>query len=461
MVARDIRLAEALGTRVHIAHLSVRGAVRAVAEARERGARVSAEATPHHLLLDDSLLESRDASFKMNPPLRSARDVAALVQAVREGVVDVIATDHAPHAEEDKAAGIEKAAFGVVGLETAVPVLLDRLVRPNTISLSRFIALLSLNPARLLGFGSKGRIAVGADADLTLLDLDAETVVDRTRFESRSRNTPFNGWVLRGAPAMTIVGGRVVYPFNRPMKMKLERVEKKLGYVFKDGKLLEKALTHSSSAFERPGAKDNELLEFLGDSVVGLAVAHHFYAAYPGLAEGELSKLKSTASSTLSLSDFARKLKLDKALLLGRGEEKSGGRKKRTILAGVFESVVGAVYLDGGFEEARSFVVRVLESSFRPIREEFLINNFKSALQETFQKDGLPSPSYRTLTEKGPDHEKTFVVEVCAGDRVLAKSKGRSRKSAEQAAAQKALKSILGRKMKVLTPESFIVAKKG
>jgi ribonuclease-3 len=242
--------------------------------------------------------------------------------------------------------------------------------------------------------------------------------------------------------------------------MKLEHVEKKLGYAFKDRRLLEKALTHSSFAFEKPGAKDNELLEFLGDSVVGLAVAHHFYAAYPDLAEGELSKLKSTASSTLSLSDFAHKLKLDKALLLGRGEEKSGGRKKKTILAGVFESVVGAVYLDGGFEAAQAFIAKVLESSFRPIHEEFLINNFKSALQETFQKDGLPSPSYRTLTEKGPAHERMFVVEVCAGDRVLAKAKGRSRKAAEQAAAQKAIKSMLGRKMKVLTSEMFIVAKK-
>jgi ribonuclease III len=244
------------------------------------------------------------------------------------------------------------------------------------------------------------------------------------------------------------------------MKTNLDRLEKRLGYAFKDRGLLEKALTHSSSAFERPGAKDNELLEFLGDSVVGLAVAHHFYAAYPDLAEGELSKLKSTASSTLSLSEFARKLKLDKAMLLGRGEEKSGGRGKRTILAGVFEAVVGAIYLDGGFEAARAFIAKVLASSFRPIREEFLINNFKSALQEAFQKDGLPSPSYRTLTEKGPAHERTFVVEVCAGARVLAKAKGRSRKAAEQAAAQKAMKTMLGRKMKVLTSETFIVAKK-
>jgi len=151
----------------------------------------------------------------MNPPLRSAGDVAALVEALREGVVDVIATDHAPHTEEEKAAGFEKAPFGVVGLETAVPVLLDRLVRPDTISLARFIALLSFNPARLLGLANKGRLAPGADADLTLLDLDAETVVDRTRFESMGRNTPFEGWPLRGAAVMTLVAGKIVYPFNR------------------------------------------------------------------------------------------------------------------------------------------------------------------------------------------------------------------------------------------------------
>jgi dihydroorotase len=216
MVARDIALAEETGARIHIAHLSVRGAVLTVAEARKRGVRVSAEATPHHLLLADVLLENRDPNFKMNPPLRSAADVAALIGALRDGMVDVIATDHAPHTEEDKAVGIEKAPFGIVGLETAVPVLLDRLVRPNTISLSRFVELLSLNPARLLGLANKGRIAAGSDADLTLLDLDAETVVDRTRFESRSRNTPFDGWALRGAPAMTVVGGKVVYPFDRP-----------------------------------------------------------------------------------------------------------------------------------------------------------------------------------------------------------------------------------------------------
>jgi len=242
--------------------------------------------------------------------------------------------------------------------------------------------------------------------------------------------------------------------------MKLEDLEKKIGHVFKDKALLEKALTHSSYAYETQADKDNELLEFLGDSVVGLAAADFFYSAYPDLTEGELSKFKSTATSTLSLSELARKLKLDKAILLGRGEEKSGGRKKKTILADVFEAVVGAVYMDGGFETAKTLISRLLSASFKPIRREFFINNYKSALQEMFQKSDLASPTYDTLTEKGPAHQKTFVVEVRLGDRSLAKAKGRSKKNAEQQAARKALKTILGRKMKVLTPESFIVEKK-
>jgi len=242
--------------------------------------------------------------------------------------------------------------------------------------------------------------------------------------------------------------------------MKLENLEKKIGYAFKDKALLEKALTHSSYAYETQADKDNELLEFLGDSVVGLAAADFFYSAYPDLTEGDLSKFKSTATSTLSLSELAKKLKLDKAILLGRGEEKSGGRKKKTILANVFEAVVGAVYMDGGFETAKTLISQLLSASFKPIRREFFINNYKSALQEMFQKSDLLSPTYETLTEKGPAHQKTFVVEVRLGDRSLAKARGRSKKIAEQQAARKALKTILGRKMKVLTPESFIVEKK-
>jgi dihydroorotase len=214
MVVRDIRLAEMTGARVHIAHLSVKGAVRAVEEAKKRGVQVTAEATPHHVLLTDALLERQDTNFKMNPPLRSAEDVEALVEAVKNGVIDAVATDHAPHTVQDKEAAFVKAPFGVIGLETAVPLLLDRFVRGNIISLRRFIELLSTNPARLLGLTNKGRLTVGADADITLLDLSAETVVDRDKFESKSRNSPFHGWKLKGATVMTVVGGKVVFPFQ-------------------------------------------------------------------------------------------------------------------------------------------------------------------------------------------------------------------------------------------------------
>ncbi len=216
LVARDIRLAEETGARVHIAHLSVAEAAGLVREARERGIPVSAEVTPHHLFLTESSLESGNADFKMNPPLRSAGDAAALLEAVVSGVVDAVATDHAPHTPAEKARGLAQAPFGVIGLETAVSLVLDRLVRTGTITLARFVELLSGAPARLLGLTKKGRLALGADADLTLLDLTAEVVVDSKSFESKSRNTPFQGWRLRGAPVMTIVGGRVVYPFDSP-----------------------------------------------------------------------------------------------------------------------------------------------------------------------------------------------------------------------------------------------------
>ncbi len=214
MVARDIRLAEAASARVHIAHLSTAGAVRLVGAARARGVKVTAEATPHHLLLTEDDLVSADPDFKMNPPLRSAADRAAVVEALRGGVIDVIATDHAPHTAAEKSRGLAEAPFGIVGLETAVSLVLDRLVRPGTISLRRFVELMSSAPARLLGLTAKGRLAPGADADLTVLDLERPVTVDKTRFESKGRNTPFNGWTLRGGPVRTIVAGRTVYPFD-------------------------------------------------------------------------------------------------------------------------------------------------------------------------------------------------------------------------------------------------------
>lgn len=210
MIARDIILAEALGARVHIAHLSTAGGVRLVREAKARGVAVSAEATPHHLLLTDVTLSARDARFKINPPLRSAADVEALMAAAADGTVDVFATDHAPHTAAEKASGLEKAPFGIVGLETAVPLLLDRLVRPGLIPLARFVAMWTSAPARLLGRADLGRIMPGAAADLTLLDLDRELIVDSAAFLSKGRNTPFDGWALHGVPVRTIVGGRLI-----------------------------------------------------------------------------------------------------------------------------------------------------------------------------------------------------------------------------------------------------------
>jgi len=243
---------------------------------------------------------------------------------------------------------------------------------------------------------------------------------------------------------------------------KAAAVEKRLGYTFKDIRLLEKALTHSSYAYEKQsaGVEDNELLEFLGDSVVGLIIAEYFYSSLSGKTEGELSKLKSSAVSTLALAELAKKARLDKGIFLGKGEEKSGGKKKITILAGAFEALVGAVYLDGGLQAAKTLLIRLLESSLMSVpKEPFVVNNHKSALQEMFQKEGLPPPVYRTVTEKGPDHEKTFIVEVCLENHPLVKAKGRSKKSAEQHAAEKALRAFLGRKMKTLTPEAFFIKK--
>ncbi len=213
VVARDLILAGELGTRIHIAHLSTRGGLRALRAAKEQGVPVSAEVTPHHLLLTDAAVGG-DADLKMNPPLRSREDVEALVEGLASGLIDVIATDHAPHTPEEKAEGMEKAPFGIVGLETAVPLILDRFVHRNVITLRRFVELLAVNPARLLGLKTKGRVAAGFDADLTFLNPARESIVDKAGFESKGRNTPFEGWKLRGQAVMTMVGGRFVYPFG-------------------------------------------------------------------------------------------------------------------------------------------------------------------------------------------------------------------------------------------------------
>jgi dihydroorotase len=211
MVARDIVLAEATGAHVHIAHLSTGGAVRMVREAKARGVRVTAEVTPHHLLLTDEAVRGYDANTKMAPPLRSKQHVDAVQEALADGTIDCIATDHAPHARAEKEGEFAAAAKGVVGLETAVPLLLDRLVRPGMLALPTLVARLSLGPARVLNLPG-GSLAPGAPADLTILDPDEPWTIDPARFRSRSRNTPFAGWTGVGAPVLTIVGGVPVAP---------------------------------------------------------------------------------------------------------------------------------------------------------------------------------------------------------------------------------------------------------
>lgn len=216
MVSRDIILAGATGARVHIAHLSTRGAVDLVREAKRKKIQVTAEVTPHHLILSDTALERLDPNLKVNPPVREVEDVKALQEALKDGVIDVLATDHAPHSREQKGLGFAQAPFGINGLETAVSLLLDRLVSRGVITLMQLVEMFSTRPAQILGLPGKGRVSPGADADLTILNLHQEVVVDTRAFASKSQNNPFDGWRLKGTPQMTICGGRVVYPFVHP-----------------------------------------------------------------------------------------------------------------------------------------------------------------------------------------------------------------------------------------------------
>src|SRR5262245_36582865 len=209
MVARDVALAELTGHRVHIAHVSTAAAVRLLRDARARGVPVTGEVTPHHLLLTDEALRSYDPHAKMAPPLRGKRDVEACREALADGTLDAIATDHAPHAVTDKEVELEQAANGIVGLETAVALCLTHLVRPGVLDLPTLIARLTVGPARVLELPG-GTLSPGAPGDVTILDLEREHRIAPARFQSRGRNTPFGGWPCVGAPWMTVVGGRVV-----------------------------------------------------------------------------------------------------------------------------------------------------------------------------------------------------------------------------------------------------------
>ncbi|HEX6895754.1 MAG TPA: dihydroorotase [Bryobacteraceae bacterium] len=210
MVARDILLAELTGARFHVAHISSRHSVDMVAFAKGRGLPVTCEATPHHFTLADADMPPYDSNYKMKPPLRSACDAGAVTQGIIAGTVDAIATDHAPHAGSEKMQEFEKCPFGIIGLETAVGLGLERLVHSGRISLPRFVELFTTGPERILNL-NRGRLSAGAPADLTILSLERKWIFDVNKSASKSRNSPFHGREFRGGPVATIVNGRVVW----------------------------------------------------------------------------------------------------------------------------------------------------------------------------------------------------------------------------------------------------------
>ena len=213
MVQRDVTLSGLTGGHVHIAHMSTRGSLRAVRDGKAQGFRVTCEVAPHHFTLTDEALDRPvkfDTNCKMNPPLREQADVDALVAGIIDGSVDAIATDHAPHHSDEKGVEFDRAPFGIVGLETCVPLVFDRLVHAGHITLARAIELLSVNPARILRRPG-GTLAPGSVADITVLAPDVTVTVVASKLVSRSKNTPFGGWTLRGVAAATIVSGRTVF----------------------------------------------------------------------------------------------------------------------------------------------------------------------------------------------------------------------------------------------------------
>ncbi|RXZ77091.1 dihydroorotase [Paenibacillaceae bacterium] len=209
-VGRDILLAEATGVHYHVCHVSTEQSVRLIRQAKQIGIRVTAEVCPHHLVLSDEDIPGMDANWKMNPPLRTPRDVQAVIEGLEDGTLDIVVTDHAPHSEEEKARGMQLAPFGIVGFETAFPLLYTKFVATGKWSLGFLLQRMTEDPARVFGLES-GTLALGSPADVTVVDLDSEREVDPQSFVSKGRNTPFGGWKLSGWPVMTIVDGKVVW----------------------------------------------------------------------------------------------------------------------------------------------------------------------------------------------------------------------------------------------------------
>ena len=211
IVMRNILLAELCDHHIHCQHISSAGSVRLLREARARGVKISGEVCPHHLALTDQAIQNFDTNCKMNPPLRSNRDVAALLEGIADGTLEILASDHAPHAKFEKEVEFDAAPFGIIGLETELGLFLDLLVhKKKTIEMPRVIEMLTVNPARLLGLDA-GTLSEGASADITLIDPSMEWTVEADAFQSASRNTPFDGWKLKGRAVRTIVRGKTVW----------------------------------------------------------------------------------------------------------------------------------------------------------------------------------------------------------------------------------------------------------
>lgn len=209
-IMRDLLVAELTGGRIHLQHVSTRLGIEAIRQAKARGVRVTAEATPHHMLLTDEAVEGYRTEAKINPPLRSRGDVEAVIEGLCDGTLDVLATDHAPHHYDEKEQAFDDAPNGIVGLETSLGLVHTHLVRKGLLDLPTLVERMSVAPARAFGLAG-GTLRDGAPADVTLIDPDARWTVASSRFVSKGRNTPFEGWELDGRAVMTVVGGRVVW----------------------------------------------------------------------------------------------------------------------------------------------------------------------------------------------------------------------------------------------------------
>ena len=206
---RDIALAKIANSKIHICHLSTKGSLEVVKYFKDKGVSVTAEVTPHHFSLIDQDILSNDANFKMNPPLRSKEDRDALIQGIKSGIIDVIATDHAPHTKEKKKLGFDKAPFGIIGFETAVPLSIELLHYKNNISLSKISELLSFNPAKILNISGRGLIKKGYLPYFTVVDINKKTKIEEDTIRSKSKNTPFSGKTFRGKPVYTVIDGKI------------------------------------------------------------------------------------------------------------------------------------------------------------------------------------------------------------------------------------------------------------